>query len=69
MANTADIDLTQSQIDARKKEEEEDPRPPLPAERAAWSVYLKPYWLTILMNHNKIIYGLNLNVVHLASTT
>jgi len=40
-------------------EEKEDVLPPPPAENAKWSEFLKPLQWSIIMNNNKLCYGLN----------
>ena len=48
------------------KDEEKVEKPPLPDKRSSWKVYLKPYWWSMLLSHNKLIYGINLTVWYLA---
>jgi len=49
---------------AKKQEEECDMLPP-PPEGSSWKVYLKPYWWTILLSHNKLLFGLNITFYYL----
>lgn len=43
-----------------------DERPPLPSKGSPWSVYLRPYWLSILLNNNKLLYGFLITFWYLA---
>lgn len=56
---------TMPTIRAKQEEEEEDNRPPLPEEGSSWKVYLKPYWLSLLLNNTKIIYGFTITFYYL----
>lgn len=64
MVDTLDIDRAPAH-EKMKEEEESDNHIPAPPERSAWSVYLKPHWLTILLNNNKLIYGLVITLWYL----
>jgi|EP00353_Schmidingerella_taraikaensis_P002579 hypothetical protein len=48
-----------------EKEQEED-RPPLPEAHSPWKTYLRPYWLTLILNNTKLIFGLVIGVQYLA---
>ena len=43
-----------------------DERPPLPSKGSPWSVYLRPYWLSILLNNNKLLFGFLITFWYLA---
>ena len=69
MANTVDPNVDkppmQSMYQTEKKEEEEEERPPLPELFSPWKVYLQPYWLTLILNNTKLIFGLLIGVWYL----
>ena len=58
----ADIDTMQPSV---KKDEKVKVKEPLPEENSSWKVYLKPKYWGVLMNKNKLIYGLNITVYYL----
>ena len=60
-----DIDAMPANTVAQKEEEKEE-KPPLPDKRSSWKVYLKPYWWSLLLSHNRLCYGLNLTFWYLA---
>ena len=41
-------------------------RPPLPKKHSGWTVYLQPYWLTLILNNTKLIFGLVLTLWYIA---
>ena len=52
---------------AAKEAEEEDDRVPPPPQMSPWKAYLAPRWLTILLNKNKLLYGLTITFWYLAN--
>ncbi len=57
----ADLDTLPQKEEEEQHKEKEQP----PEENSPWRVYLKPKWWTILMNKNKLIYGLNYGFYYL----
>ena len=51
--------------EAETKEEEEEEMPEPPPEGSPWKEYYKPYWISILMGRNKLIYGLSVTLWYL----
>lgn len=67
MVDTVQYDNLDRDPNTKKdEEEEEDQKPELPAVQSPWKVYLKPYWLSILLNKNKLLYGLVVTFWYLA---
>ena len=66
MATAGIDDMPVKNLESTVKEEEEDEKEPLPEELSSWKVYLKPYWLTILLNKNMVFYGIWITIWYLA---
>ena len=54
-------EMAQSSVQKKDKEELVPPE-----EGSPWKVYLKPYWLTVLINKNMLLYGLVVSFWYLA---
>ena len=62
--NINEIDTAPGQV---KDDGEEDERIPPPPPMSPWKVYLAPHWLSILLNKNKLLYGLTITFWYLAN--
>ena len=49
---------------AQKAEESE--KLPLPEPNSPWKVYLRPYWLSLILNNTKLVFGLLMGFWYLA---
>ena len=63
MVESLDVANLDSPPTAKKEEEQ---RPPLPEPNSPWKVYLRPYWLTLILNNTKLIFGLIMGFWYLA---